>query len=74
MSSMVARPLLAAIIVFPSLSAKSWTSVNEEQYGKSYAAWHWIRFYTDNTLAQASVKVDDTWNVIQPLVFAEIVS
>ena len=37
-------------------------------------AWHWIRFYTDNTLAQASVKVDDTWNVIQPLVFAEIVS
>ena len=56
------------------MKKKSWTSVNEEQYGKSYAAWHWIRFYTDNTLAQASVKVDDTWNVIQPLVFAEIVS
>ena len=42
------------------MKKKSWTSVNEEQYGKSYAAWEWIRFYTEHTLAETNVKVDDT--------------
>ena len=56
-----------------TMKKKSWTSVNEEQYGKSYAAWEWIRFYTEYTLAGTNVKADDTWILIQPLLFAGIV-
>jgi hypothetical protein len=56
------------------MKKKSWTSVNEEQYGKSYAAWEWIRFYTEHTLAETNVKVDDTWILIEHLLLAGIVS
>ena len=55
------------------MKKKSWTSVNEEQYGKSYSAWERVRFYTEHTLAETNVKVDDTWILIQPLLFAGIV-
>ena len=56
------------------MKKKSWTSVNEEQYGKSYAAWEWIRFYAEHTLAETNVKVDDTWILIEHLLLAGIVS
>ena len=85
MNSMVARSFQAAIIVFPNLSGQVASSRYHEeeimdeyqwgtvrQYGKSFAAWKWIWFYTEHTLAETNVKVDDIWILIQPLLFAGI--
>ena len=39
---------------------KTWTSVTEEQYGRSTAAWHWLRLYKSENLSARGILVDDT--------------
>ena len=42
------------------MKKKTWTTLSEEQYAKSAAAWHWIRFYTEMQLSAENVKVSVT--------------
>ena len=39
---------------------KTWMTLSEEQYGKSYAAWQWIRHFTKCHLGHSGYKVEDT--------------
>lgn len=39
------------------MGKKTWTTLSEDQYGRSFAAWHWLRFYKDNFLGRRNVKV-----------------
>ena len=43
------------------MQKKTWTTLSEEQYAKSAAAWHWLRFYMESQLSQQDVKVKDAW-------------
>ena len=43
------------------MSKKCWTTLSEDQYSKSFAAWHWIRYYKCNFLANSSIRVADAW-------------
>ena len=39
---------------------KTWMTLSEEQYGKSYAAWHWIRHFSNCHLSNSGYMVEDT--------------
>ena len=39
---------------------KTWMTLSEEQYGKSYAAWHWIRHFSNCHLSCSGYLVEDT--------------
>ena len=39
---------------------KTWMTVSEEQYGKSYAAWQWVRNFTNCHLGHSGYEVEDT--------------
>ena len=39
---------------------KTWMTLSEEQYGKSYAAWHWIRHFSTCHLSNSGYMVEDT--------------
>jgi len=39
---------------------KTWMTLSEEQYGKSYAAWQWVRHFTNCHLGHSGYQVEDT--------------